>query len=125
MEPLLTEKLTFTPVQHLPIVKHNGRKIKLVETIDAMADSRVQLPPGMAVMASETPGSKSESNCRRCAPRTHFFDGLSAAVARRGLAVDGDGLVDIVVGDAAGASRVTAIRRSLPTTVAPRLTVCG
>ena len=51
METLKTENLTFTQVQHLPIVKHYARKIKLVETLDAMVDSQMQLPPGLAVMA--------------------------------------------------------------------------
>lgn len=51
MESLNTEKLTFTQVQHLPIVKHYARKIKLVETLDAMVDSQMELPPGLAVMA--------------------------------------------------------------------------
>ena len=51
MEPFKTENLTFTQVQHLPIVKHYARRIKLVETIDAMVDSQMQLPPGLAIMA--------------------------------------------------------------------------
>ena len=51
MESLNTEELTFTQVQHLPIVKHYARKIKLVETLDAMVDSQMELPPGLAVMA--------------------------------------------------------------------------
>ena len=51
MERLKTENLTFTQVQHLPIVKHYTRKIKLVETVDAMVDSQMHLSAGLAVMA--------------------------------------------------------------------------
>ena len=51
MERLKTENLTFTQVQHLPIVKHYARKIKLVETVDAMVDSQMHLSAGLAVMA--------------------------------------------------------------------------
>ncbi len=51
METLKTENMTFTQVQHLPIVKHYARRIKLVETVDAMVDSQMQLSAGLAVMA--------------------------------------------------------------------------
>ncbi len=42
---------TFTNVQHLPIVKEYAKQIKLVETIDGMVESQMELSPGVAVLA--------------------------------------------------------------------------
>ena len=41
----------FTNVQHLPIVKEYARQIKLVETVDSMVESQMELSPGVAVLA--------------------------------------------------------------------------
>jgi len=49
MLPLDTERLTITEVRHLPIVKAYAQKIGLVETIDRMVGSQMELSPGMAV----------------------------------------------------------------------------
>ncbi|BBO66667.1 IS4 family transposase [Desulfosarcina alkanivorans] len=49
MPPLDTESLTITEVRHLPIVKAYAQKIGLVETIDRMVGSQMELSPGMAV----------------------------------------------------------------------------
>jgi len=51
MTKLVPENLTFSEVGHLPIVKDFAKKIKLVETLNAMVDSEMQLSPGIAVMA--------------------------------------------------------------------------
>jgi len=51
MTKLLPENLTFSEVGHLPIVKEFTKKIKLVETLDAMIDSQMILSPGIAVQA--------------------------------------------------------------------------
>ena len=51
MTKLLPENLTFSEVGHLPIVKDFAKKIKLVETIDAMVDSQMELSPGITVQA--------------------------------------------------------------------------
>ena len=51
MPPFDTEKMTITDVRHLPIVKAYAQKIGLVETIDQMVDSQMELSPGMAVFA--------------------------------------------------------------------------
>lgn len=51
MTKLLPENLTFSEVGHLPIVKDFAKKIKLVETLDAMVDSQMDLSPGITVLA--------------------------------------------------------------------------
>ncbi|BBO80792.1 IS4 family transposase [Desulfosarcina ovata subsp. sediminis] len=51
MEKLVPEDLTFSEVGHLPIIKDFAKKIELVETLDAMVDSKMELSPGIAVMA--------------------------------------------------------------------------
>ena len=51
MPPFDTKNLIITDARHLPIVKAYARKIGLVETIDQMVDSQMELSPGMAVFA--------------------------------------------------------------------------
>ena len=51
MENLVPENLTFTEVGHLPIIKDFAKKIGLVETLDAMVGSEMELSPGIAVLA--------------------------------------------------------------------------
>ena len=51
MENLVPENLTFSEVGHLPIIKDFAQKIGLVETLDAMVDSEMELSPGIAVLA--------------------------------------------------------------------------
>ena len=51
MEILNTDQMTFTEVGHLPIVKEYAKRIKLVETINQIVDSQMELSPGMAVLA--------------------------------------------------------------------------
>ena len=46
-----TEDLTFTDVGHLPIVKHYANQLNLVDTIDTMVESQMDLSPGLAVLA--------------------------------------------------------------------------
>jgi transposase len=50
MQTLIPNGLTFTEVNHLPIVKHFAKAINLVDTLDTMVESQMQLSPGMAVM---------------------------------------------------------------------------
>jgi transposase len=51
MENLVPEHLTFSEVGHLPIIIDFAKKIKLVETLDTMVDSEMELSPGVAIMA--------------------------------------------------------------------------
>jgi len=51
MEHLIPDNLTFTDVAHLPIVKEFAKRINLVDTINTMVASQMQLPPGQAVLA--------------------------------------------------------------------------
>lgn len=46
-----TEACTVTDVGHLPIVKHYAKKIQLVETIDNMVRSKMQVSAGLTVLA--------------------------------------------------------------------------
>jgi transposase len=51
MKELIPEDLTFSEVGHLPIIKEFTKKIKLVETMDTMVKSEMDLSPGIAVLA--------------------------------------------------------------------------
>ena len=51
MAKLIPEDLTISEVGHLPIIKEFAKKIKLVETLDTMVDSQMELAPGVTVMA--------------------------------------------------------------------------
>lgn len=51
MIDLDTEELTITDVGHLPIVKDYAKKIRLVDTIDAMVSNQMQISPGLTVLA--------------------------------------------------------------------------
>jgi len=51
MEKLNTEQMTFTDARHLPIVKQYAKRINLVETINRLVDSQMDLSPGMAILA--------------------------------------------------------------------------
>ena len=49
MQPLNTEQMTITDAKHMPIVKAYAKKIGLVDTIDRLVDTQMELSPGMAV----------------------------------------------------------------------------
>ena len=51
MENLVPDNLTFSEVGHLPVIKDFAKKIKLVETLDTMVDSEMELSPGVAILA--------------------------------------------------------------------------
>jgi len=51
MESLLPEGLSYSDVKYLPIVKHFAQKINLVDTLDTMVHSQMELSPGIAIMA--------------------------------------------------------------------------
>jgi transposase len=50
MPPINTEQMVITDVKHMPIVKAYSKKIGLVETIDRMVDTQMELSPGYAVL---------------------------------------------------------------------------
>jgi transposase len=43
--------MTFTEVRHLPIVKQYAKRLNLVETINRLVDTQMELSPGMAILA--------------------------------------------------------------------------
>jgi len=51
MATLLPNDVTFSEVGYLPIIKDFAKKIRLVETLDAMVDSQMELTPGVTVLA--------------------------------------------------------------------------
>jgi transposase len=51
MQKLNTDQMIFTNARHLPIVKQYAKRINLVETINRLVDSQMDLSPGMAVLA--------------------------------------------------------------------------
>ena len=50
MTKLLPKNLTFSEVGHMPIIKDFAKKIGLVETLDTMVDSQMDLSPGITVL---------------------------------------------------------------------------
>ena len=51
MKTINTEQMTFTEVRHLPIIKQYAKRLKLVETINALVDTKMELSPGIAILA--------------------------------------------------------------------------
>jgi transposase len=51
MTKIVPDNLTVSEVGHLPIIKDFAKKIRLVETLDAMVDSQMALSPGITVLA--------------------------------------------------------------------------
>jgi len=51
MQPLNTEQMIITDARHMPIVKAYAKKIGLVETVDQMVDTQMELSPGVAMFA--------------------------------------------------------------------------
>ena len=49
MQPLNTEQMIITDARHMPIVKAYAKRIGLVDTIDRLVDTQMELSPGMAV----------------------------------------------------------------------------
>lgn len=50
MPSINTEQMVITDVKHMPIVKAYAKKIGLVETINRMVDTQMELSPGYAVL---------------------------------------------------------------------------
>ena len=50
MQPLIPEQMIITDAKHLPIVKAYAEKIGLVETIDRMVGTQMELSPGMTML---------------------------------------------------------------------------
>jgi transposase len=51
MKNLNTDQMTFTEARHLPIVKEYAKRLNLVETINQIVDTQMELSPGMTVLA--------------------------------------------------------------------------
>jgi transposase len=51
MDLQIPEGLSYSDVRYLPIVKHFAKKINLVDTLDTMVSSQMDLSPGIAVLA--------------------------------------------------------------------------
>ena len=52
MDSQIPEGLSYSDVKYLPIVKHFAKKINLVDTLDTMVSSQMDLSPGIAVLAT-------------------------------------------------------------------------
>jgi len=50
MQLLNTEQMTITDARHMPIVKTYAKKIGLVETINQLVDTQMELSPGLAIL---------------------------------------------------------------------------
>ena len=51
MDKLIPDDLTYTEVGHLPIIKQFAKEIQLIDTVNSMVQSKMDLPPGEAIMA--------------------------------------------------------------------------
>lgn len=51
MTTIVPGDLTFSEVGYLPIIKDFAKKIRLVETLDTMVDSQMDLSPGITILA--------------------------------------------------------------------------
>jgi len=51
MTKIVPDNLTISEVGHLPVIKDFAKRIRLVETLDAMVDSQMELSPGITVLA--------------------------------------------------------------------------
>jgi len=51
MKKINIDQMTITEVRHLPIVKQYAKRLNLVETINRIVDSQMELSPGMAILA--------------------------------------------------------------------------
>jgi transposase len=51
MEAFNSDNLTFTEAGHLPIIKDYATRLSLVDTVDGMVTSQMELKPGLAVLA--------------------------------------------------------------------------
>ncbi len=51
MDTRTLNQLTITDVKFLPVVKEYARKINLVETINQMVDTQMELQPGSVILA--------------------------------------------------------------------------
>lgn len=71
MNQINTEQLTITDVRHFPIVKHYAKRLRLVETINEMVPSEMELTPGMTVLAMVLDTLSGRSPLYRLA---EFFD---------------------------------------------------
>jgi hypothetical protein len=45
MQTLKTDQMIFTDLRHMPIVKAYANKIGLIDTVDKMVDSQMELSP--------------------------------------------------------------------------------
>jgi transposase len=51
METSDFENLVFTEASHLPIVKEYAKRMGVIDTVDRMVDSQMELTPGLAILA--------------------------------------------------------------------------
>ena len=78
MQPLNTEQMIITDARRMPIVKAYAKKIGLVDTIGRLADTQMDLSPGMVLytLSGRSPGfskmgrDKPKSGCTHSSPST-------------------------------------------------------
>ena len=96
MEKLNTEQMTFTNARHLPIVKEYAKRINLVETINEIVGSQMDLSPGMAILAMVLDTLSGRTPLYRL---TEFFEEKDTAVLL-GTAIDSGRFCDTNLGRA-------------------------
>ncbi len=51
MSEHILEEPIYTEARHLPIIKHSAKRINLVDTIDRLVGSQMEISPGLTVLA--------------------------------------------------------------------------
>lgn len=56
MDPSDFQNLVFTEASHLPIVKEHAKRIGVIDTVDRMVESQMELKPGLAMVIDTLSG---------------------------------------------------------------------
>lgn len=96
MSKLTLEEPIYTEARHLPIIKHFAKRINLVNTIDRLVGSQMEISPGLTVLAMVLDTLSGRSPLYRL---KEFFDEKDSELLL-GTEVDPDSFADYNVGRA-------------------------
>jgi len=75
MKSLHTDEVVFTEAMHLPVIKEYAKRIGLVDTINTMVATRMELQPGVAILGMVIDTLSGRSPLYRL---THFYEDKDA-----------------------------------------------
>lgn len=96
MSNLIPDEPIYTEARHLPIIKHFAKRINLVDTIDRLVSSQMEISPGLTVLAMVLDTLSGRSPLYRL---KDFFDEKDSELLL-GTEVDSDSFADYNVGRA-------------------------